>query len=178
MTQNMTRGGCAHQVAMIGSTVVTEENIEQVALEFYAKVADFNIRGGFDQVNHPGFLTEFPHCPNCGEKLTPKINKDELLLRSVVSYDCKGRPRLELQKTKEIETLRKSMDAQVLNDSLRLYFVITREATFYKDHPNYKPCAICYTANSGERVTLVGEDAYDCIDKAMLQAQSDHRAGG
>ncbi|MBQ69792.1 hypothetical protein CL689_07125 [Candidatus Saccharibacteria bacterium] len=178
MTQDTTHSRCLHQVAMIGSAVATEGNISQLALEFYEKVADFNIRGGFDQIPHPGFLTEFLHCPNCGEKLTPTINKDDLLLQAVVSYDCKGRPRLEIQKAKEIEMLKKSMDPQVINDSLRLYFVITREATFYKDHPSYKPCAICYTANSGERVTLVGENAYDCIDKAMLQAQNDHRAGG
>ncbi len=161
-------GHCQHQVAQVGGAIATSSDVEILAKAFYAKVADFNIRGGFDQINHPGYLTEFSFCPQCGEKLTPDINRDGLLLEALEQYDCKGRPALEIKKAEEIKTLKGPLNKQSINDSLRLYFLITREASFYKDHPNYQPCGICYTSNSGERVTLVGNDAYDCIDKAML----------
>lgn len=180
---NKTQGQpCDHHVAQFGSVITTQDNLHRVASEFYFKVADFNIRGGFDQVAHPGFLTEFSFCPKCGGRLESRINRDEMLLEAVENYDCKGRTGLERLKDKEIGILKKSMQVDPIsnpgeiNDSLRLYFVITREITFYKDHPNYKPFAICYTSNNGERVTVVGENAYDCIDKAMLQSHRDHHS--
>jgi hypothetical protein len=38
-------------------------------LAFMAVVDDFNVRGQRDQINHPGFVTEFHFCPQCGAKI-------------------------------------------------------------------------------------------------------------
>lgn len=109
MSNSAESRGCPHQVARIGSLAVTQEEFGQAARAFYLKVADFNIRGGFDQVEHPGFLSEFEFCPQCGGKLNSKINRDELLLEAIQSYDCKGRANLEAQKAKEIRAFEKSI---------------------------------------------------------------------
>lgn len=42
-------------------------------LEFVRKVEDFNVRGQLDQINHPGYVTEFKFCPECGGRIGRQV---------------------------------------------------------------------------------------------------------
>jgi hypothetical protein len=57
---------CTHPVGYIPPTVVHAKDWNQKLAQFVEKVFDFNIRGQRDQINHPGFITEFTFCPECG----------------------------------------------------------------------------------------------------------------
>lgn len=108
MAQHTSTPGCDHIVAVAGAKQIRQSELQQEALAFFSKIADFNIRGGFQEIPHPGFFQECKFCPECGEKIAVAIDKDDTFFQAVQSYDCKGSVKLEAQKQKELETITKS----------------------------------------------------------------------
>lgn len=60
---------CAHHVGYIPPEDVSVEGWNDRLIAFVAKVDDFNVRGQRVQIPHPGFISEFKFCPNCGQKI-------------------------------------------------------------------------------------------------------------
>ncbi|WP_338924763.1 hypothetical protein V0M98_34655 (plasmid) [Pseudomonas silesiensis] len=56
---------CTHPVGFIPPGPVESKDWNQKLADFIAVVDDFNVRGQRDQINHPGFVTEFNFCPYC-----------------------------------------------------------------------------------------------------------------
>ena len=54
----------------VGSKVIRVDAWDAEIKSFEAVIDDFNIRGQRDQINHPGFLTKFKFCPDCGANLS------------------------------------------------------------------------------------------------------------
>lgn len=59
-----------HCAGLIGSALVRVNDWDAGLAAFVAKIDDFNIRGQRDQVEHPGFLTKFKFCTECGADLS------------------------------------------------------------------------------------------------------------
>lgn len=60
---------CDHFVGNIANSEVDARCWNKDLMSFVAKVDDFNSRGQRDQINHPGFITEYKFCPRCAQPI-------------------------------------------------------------------------------------------------------------
>lgn len=57
---------CNHEVGYIPPRVQSASEWNESIVSFIAKVEDFNVRGQRYQVNHPGHISEWKFCTQCG----------------------------------------------------------------------------------------------------------------
>lgn len=69
---------CNHTVGYIPKTEVNAASWNDALMAFVAKVDDFNVRGQRDQINHPGYVSEYKFCTKCGQA----IDRESLKLLS------------------------------------------------------------------------------------------------
>lgn len=93
---------CDHIVLVISGKPVTQSQASKAIEELAAKVADFNIRGLFQQIPHPGFVQSVKFCAHCGEGVNFKFSWKNELKKAFENYDCKGISKLETAKNKEL----------------------------------------------------------------------------
>lgn len=64
--------GCSagdHVAGLAGAKAIRVNDWDAKVDAFAAKIDDFNIRGQRQQVDHPGFLTRYRYCTECGADL-------------------------------------------------------------------------------------------------------------
>lgn len=93
---------CDHIVLVISGKPVTQSQASKAIEELASKVADFNIRGLFQQIPHPGFVQSVKFCAHCGQAVSQEINWEATLKKAIENYDCKGVSKLETAKNKEL----------------------------------------------------------------------------
>lgn len=93
---------CDHIVLVVSGKPITKSQASKAIAELAEKVADFNIRGQFQQINHPGFIEPVRFCAHCGQAVSQEINWEATLKKAIESYDCKGISKLETAKNKEL----------------------------------------------------------------------------
>lgn len=94
---------CDHFVLSLGNQCFRASQAEGKLREFAATIADFNIRGMCQQINHPGYFSTVKFCMDCGHPVEFKPDWGRYYQEAVQAYDCKGSSKLEELKAKEIE---------------------------------------------------------------------------
>lgn len=59
----------------IGGQLVRLADWDAAVVAFEAVIDDFNVRGQRQQINHPGRLTEFAFCTECGRSLANEVRR-------------------------------------------------------------------------------------------------------
>lgn len=61
---------CDHVIGLIGANQGVKASEWNAAItELAVKIKDFNERGQRYQVNHPGFVSQYHFCANCGKRI-------------------------------------------------------------------------------------------------------------
>ena len=93
---------CDHYVFVLGNKAFRASQADETLKEFAQTVADFNIRGVCQQINHPGYLSSVSFCMDCGQPVDFKPDWGRHYKDAVESFDCRGSSKLEAIKAKEL----------------------------------------------------------------------------